>query len=137
MPDRSSADRVPALELAVGVLGPLEARIMQMVWQQRVVAPFHVRDVLALTPDLAYTTVMTTLNRLAEKGLLGRKSVPPQRAHQYRPVGTPEDYLRETSKAHVDELIARYGDTAMAAFAARLDQLTPSQLRRLRALGAR
>lgn len=137
MPDRSPAVRLPPLELAVGLLGPLEGRIMREVWRQRVVAPFPVRAVLTLTPDLAYTTVMTTLNRLADKGLLERNAVPTQRAHQYRPAGTPEDFLRQTSKAQVDELIARFGDTAMAAFAARLDQLTPSQLHRLRALADR
>jgi predicted transcriptional regulator len=137
MPDRSSADRLPALELAVGLLGPLEGRIMREVWQQRVVAPFPVRDVVALTPALAYTTVMTTLNRLADKGLLERNVVPTLRAHQYSPAGTPEDFLRESSQTQVDELIARFGDTAIAAFAARLDQLTPSRLRRLRALADR
>jgi len=131
------AGRPSELETAVDLLGPLQGRIMRVVWQQQVVAPFHVRDVLALMPDLAYTTVMTTLNRLADKRLLDRNAVPMQRAHQYRPVGSPEQFLRETSEAQVEELIARFGDTAIAAFATRLDQLTPSQLRRLRALAER
>ncbi len=131
------AGRLSDLEMAIDLLGPLEGRIMRVVWQRRVTAPFHVRDVLALMPHLAYTTVMTTLNRLADKRLLERTAVPEQRAHQYRPVGTAEQFLRETSETQVEELIARFGDTAMAAFATRLDQLTPSQLRRLRALADR
>ena len=136
------SDRIPAgppsqLEMAVDLLGPLQGRIMRVVWEGRVTAPFHVRDVLALMPELAYTTVMTTLNRLADRRLLERNAPPKQRAHQYRAIGTPENFLRESSKAQVEELIARFGDTAIAAFAARLDQLTPSQLRRLRALADR
>jgi predicted transcriptional regulator len=110
---------------------------MREVWLQRVPASFRVRDVLRLTPELAYTTVMTTLNRLADKGLLERKAVPPQRAHEYRSAVTPNVFLRKTSQAHVDQLIDRFGDTALAAFAARLDRLTPDQLRRLRELANR
>ncbi len=33
-----------------------------------------VRDVHLLAPELAYTTVMTTLRRLADKGLLTARS---------------------------------------------------------------
>lgn len=137
MPAQSSALRIAGLQAAVNLLGPLEGRIMREVWLQRVPSPFRVRDVLRHTPDLAYTTVMTTLNRLADKGLLERKSVPPQRAHEYRTAVTPHVFLQNTSQAHVDRLIDRFGDTALAAFAARLDRLTPDQLRRLRELASK
>src|SRR6266571_3754966 len=58
------------MQRALSLLGPLEGRLMAQIWSRRVSEPFVVRDVLALTPDLAYTTVMTTLNRLADKGVL-------------------------------------------------------------------
>jgi predicted transcriptional regulator len=51
-------------------LGPLEARVVEIVWSRG--APVSVRDLHADLPELAYTTVMTTLDRLYKKGLLGR-----------------------------------------------------------------
>jgi predicted transcriptional regulator len=53
-------------------LGSLEQAIMQIIWAQR--KPLTVREVqFALrSRELAYTTVMTTMLRLTEKGVLGR-----------------------------------------------------------------
>src|SRR5208282_2162891 len=51
-------------------LGPLERRLLEEVWSRRNVT---VREILADgTIRLAYTTVMTTLDRLFKKGLLER-----------------------------------------------------------------
>ena len=133
MPDRPSGD-VPGLDAALHLVGPLEGRIMREVWLGRVVCPFFVRDMVARMPELAYTTVMTTLNRLADKGLLQRGDTSAQRAYPYRPTGTPEDFLRQTGRTEVDDLIARFGDAALAAFAARMDSLSPQQRRRLQEL---
>lgn len=51
-------------------LGPLEHSVMQVVWQM---GSCSVRDVVQhLDRDLAYTTIMTTMDRLYKKGLLDR-----------------------------------------------------------------
>src|ERR1700758_2698658 len=52
------------------VLGPLELQVMEVVWSR---GESSVRDVVEkLDNRLAYTTVMTTLDRLFKKGLLDR-----------------------------------------------------------------
>jgi predicted transcriptional regulator len=52
-------------------LGRLEREVMDIVWRSDAV---NVRDVRAAIPrDVAYTTVMTTLDRLYKKGLLQRQ----------------------------------------------------------------
>lgn len=52
------------------VLGPLEIQVMGVVWAH---GESSVRDVVEkLDSRLAYTTVMTTLDRLFKKGLLDR-----------------------------------------------------------------
>jgi predicted transcriptional regulator len=52
------------------VLGPLELSVMEVVWQ---IGSCSVRDVVQLLDrDLAYTTVMTTMDRLFKKHLLDR-----------------------------------------------------------------
>ncbi len=62
------------------MLGPLEMQAMEVVWQH---GESSVRDVVEkLDNRLAYTTVMTTLDRLFKKGLLDRYKS--ERAFVYR-----------------------------------------------------
>lgn len=107
---------------------------MRAVWSGAVEKTFVVRDVQQLMPELAYTTVMTTLARLAQKGLLAAKSVPGQKAHRYRAAGTPSDFLAQASRQDVGEIVRRYGDAALAAFAEELDRLSDERRRRLEEL---
>src|SRR6266851_3970997 len=125
------------LKRALSLLGPLEGRLMKPIWDGRVRQPFIVRDVLELTPDLAYTTVMTTLNRLADKGLLQVTKMASHQAHKYRANGGVSEFLAASGRAEVDRLVERYGDAALAAFADRLDRLSPSTREALRRVRSR
>ena len=62
-------------------LGPLEHRVMNLLWSR---GKSSVREVVqALDRKWAYTTVMTTLDRLFKKGLLERDKL--DRAFAYSP----------------------------------------------------
>jgi len=62
-------------------LGPLEQRVLDALWAR---GSSTVRELRAeCCPDLAYTTVMTTLDRLFKKGLLTRSEE--RRAFHYTP----------------------------------------------------
>ena len=62
-------------------LGPLEVTVMEILWTR---GESNVRDVVdRLGRPLAYTTVMTTLDRLFKKGLLARRKC--DRAFLYSP----------------------------------------------------
>jgi predicted transcriptional regulator len=62
-------------------MGHLEITVMEIVWAQ---GESSVHDVAQkLDRPLAYTTVMTTLDRLFKKGLLGRRKA--ERAFLYAP----------------------------------------------------
>ena len=121
----------PELTAALRLVGPLEGRIMRLVWAGRLSEPFTVRDVHTRLDDLAYTTVMTTVARLAEKGLLAVDEASHRRAYLYRLALAPADFLRRAGEEQVDDLIDRFGDVALAAFASRLNNLSPAQRRRL------
>jgi predicted transcriptional regulator len=57
-------------EVVGAVLGKLERQVMEEVWRRKEVS---VRDVhAAFDQRMAYTTLMTTLDRLHKKGLLSR-----------------------------------------------------------------
>ena len=64
------------------LLGELERRVMEHLWKSS--EPQTVREVHAVVSvrrDLAYTTVMTVLRRLTEKGLVAQHR--DDRAHRY------------------------------------------------------
>lgn len=69
-------------------LGPLETQLMNLLWER---GHATVRDVME-TEEVsgAYTTVMTTLDRLHKKGLLNR--VPEGRAFRYSPAQSETEF---------------------------------------------
>ena len=71
-------------------LGPLEQQLLESLWRR---GSATVREVIEDGDlKLAYTTVMTTLDRLYKKNLLDR--VPEGRAFRYSPRHTPEELQR-------------------------------------------
>ena len=98
-----------------GLLGPLETEVMEACWE---LGETTVRDVhakLATRLDLAYTTIMTTMTRLAGKGLLKRDTT--GLAHRYRPVMSREEYAKSTVHNVVDWLVNSFPEPAMSYFA--------------------
>ena len=53
------------------VFGPLEARVLDALWRRGTAGT--VRDLVDEFPEVAYTTLMTTLDRLHGKGALARE----------------------------------------------------------------
>jgi len=101
--------RVATRADASGVLGPLEAEVMRVLWAAE--EPLPVRGVLEILsrrrkPALAYTTVMTVLSRLAEKRILRRTRA--GRGYVYEPAVPDEAAIA------VRELVRDYGDAAVA-----------------------
>src|SRR5487761_166896 len=122
------------MQRALALLGPLEGRIMRAVWTAELPKSFVGRDVHTALPELAYTTVMTTVSRLADKGILRVKQGPRHKAYRYRSAKTPDQIIRSQSNKQVALIVERFGDAALAAFAARLDALPPRRRRRLKEL---
>lgn len=72
-------------------LGPLERRLLETVWER---GNATVRELVESGKmDLAYTTLMTTLDRLYKKNLLSRQAE--GRAFRYSPRFTREELQRE------------------------------------------
>lgn len=117
--------------------GPLEARVMREAWSEAVCQPFIVREMLDRMPDLAYTTVMTILNRLVGKGLLEMERAGRHQPNRYRVHWSPEAFLIDSSRREAERFVLRYGEAGLAAFATRLEPLSDQQLERLRELGKR
>ena len=81
----SDAPRPPRTHLDT-VFGPLESRVLDELWSRATAA--CVRDLQPAFPGVAYTTLMTTLDRLFRKGVLRRDKS--GRAFFYRPHSSRE-----------------------------------------------
>jgi predicted transcriptional regulator len=78
--------RSPTVDLET-FFGPLEVRVLDALWSRS--GPVRVRDLLPGFPGVAYTTIMTTLDRLYRKGVLVRDKR--GRAFAYRPAATRDE----------------------------------------------
>ncbi|WP_433249527.1 BlaI/MecI/CopY family transcriptional regulator [Streptosporangium sp. CA-135522] len=95
-------------------LGELESAIMERIWSYN--RPASVRDVvedLHIDREIAYTTVMTVINKLHTKGLLKRQFV--GKAYIYETVSSKETHTAELMR----ESPASSGNRAGTGFRAR------------------
>ncbi len=90
-------------------LGPLEERLLEKLWQ---CGNGTVRELLDDScPDLAYTTVMTTLDRLFKKNLLSREAE--GRAFRYTPRVTREQLHREAAGEAFRQMLHDTGTSSL------------------------
>ena len=97
-----------------GVLGPLETDVMEAVWTQGDTTVRDVHAALARGRNIAYTTVMTTMGRLAGKGLLARDTS--GLAHRYNATVSREEYAKSTVHSVVDWLVNSFPEPAISYF---------------------
>ena len=96
-------------------LGDLEATIMEIVWQLKQASVRQVLTQLKKQRRVAYTTVMTVMSRLYDKGIL-RRFLETSGAYVYRPTKDRQEFLAEVSKKVISGLIRDYGEVAVAQF---------------------
>lgn len=82
--------------------------------------------------ELAYTTVLTILGRLAKKGLLERTLV--GYSHVYGPAMSREEFAGNIVEGVVDGLLETFSQPALAYFARRLRQQDGASLKELERL---
>jgi predicted transcriptional regulator len=91
-----------ALPAGRPALGRLESRVLELLWDQD--GAVTVRSVCLAFPELAYTTLMTTLDRLYRKGVLVRARR--GRAFAYEPRCSRLELVGELVSGHVTDLLA-------------------------------
>ena len=119
-------------------LHELESEVMEEVWRQG--GEVTVRDVLAVLnarspKQRAYTTVMTIMRRLDDKGLLERRR--DGKTDIYRARILRDKYLEARTNAEVLAVVEQYGEQALVQFAREMDKLDPKRRAQLRRLSRR
>jgi len=89
-------------EVALMALGQLERQVLDRAWQRGEVS---VRDIFVVFEEkIAYTTLMTTLDRLFKKRLLDRRKN--GRAFLYTPAVSREEFERGIREDVIDGLLS-------------------------------
>jgi len=115
------------------VLGSLESEIMEIIWRKD--CEVCVRDVLeelSLQREIAYTTVMTIMGRLADKKLLQKRKM--GNAFFFLPVMSRGEFTARIVSGVVDDLLADFSEAAMAHFidrALRQDRFSVERLEKM------
>lgn len=113
------------------LLGPLEQDVMDVVWRLGDATVRDVHEELAATRKIAYTTVMTTMTRLAAKGLLKRDTA--GLAHRYGAAVSRDTYLRGALGKVLSWALDRYPEPAASYLAEVVDDVDDPTLDALRA----
>src|SRR5215212_4194126 len=92
---------------------PLELLCLKALWELQEGNVTAVRRVVSQTRPLAYTTIMTVLDRLVRKGRLTRRKV--GRAFVYTPQGT-RDALRQTALRELVDVFFDGSEEALLRF---------------------
>ena len=113
-------------------LHELEAAIMDVIWSRKL-SSFAVGDVLSILEkkrDIAYTTVMTTVRRLYDKGLLERERA--GKRYLYSPKLNSEKFLESTAREVLAHAVG--GHQVMAMLAEKVSEASAGELKALEEL---
>jgi predicted transcriptional regulator len=114
-------------------LGDLERAVMEELWTSNAALPEgltvrEVHDRIGVSRGLAYTTLMTVLDRMSKKQLVERER--DGRAWRYRAASSRAELTSEALHHTLGELA---GDTRRSALLHFLDESTPAEIDELRA----
>ena len=87
--------------------GPLEAKIMDILWTGTEKSIKEVQELIEKERTINFNTVMTVMNRLVEKSLLEKRVI--GRTSYYKPVKTRMEFIDEESKKISDNLLNEFG----------------------------
>lgn len=109
--------------------GPLEARIMEILWIHRELSIKDVQIKLEQEKNLNFNTVMTVMNRLLDKGILAKRIE--GRTSLYRATSSKEAFLELQSKEITHELLEDFGSMVVNHMIDALDDADPELLSKL------
>lgn len=114
------------------VLGDLEAEIMEYMWGKEQATVRDVYEHLRLKREIAYTTVMTVMSRLATKKLLNKEQK--GMAYVYSPALSREEFTRLVAGEIIDSLLEEFAEPALSHLVDRLSKEDEEKINQLEEL---
>lgn len=110
-------------------VGELEAHVLAALWDHGELATPEVFSRVGRPRSLAYTTILTVLQRLHRKGLVSRRVQ--GKTHVYSPAMSREQFSQRRGEFLAGAMV-KLGDAGLSAFLAEVDRLSPAFLEQLR-----
>jgi predicted transcriptional regulator len=113
--------------------GPLEAKIMDILWSSNGSSIKEVQTILNQETSISVNTVMTVMNRLLEKGHLTKATTGIGKVHvaKFRPLQSKDQFLSEQTKVVSQGLIQEFGSLVVNHMIDALDDVDPEVIARL------
>jgi predicted transcriptional regulator len=112
------------------LLGSLELQIMEFMWQTGEATVQQVVKTINRRRPIAYTTVMTVMGHLVDKGLLARTME--GKRYRYQIARSRDEFLLDSSRSMIHTLVDDFGDLAIAQFLGEIDNIDAGKLEELR-----
>ncbi len=113
----------------VQIFGKLEKEIMDLLWSRGEVTGRKVLDELRHSREIAFTTVLTVMERLAKKGLVEKRRG--ESVYVYKPRYTREEFGRLVSYEVLKGVLELSASSAVASILDLLVEADPKELERL------
>jgi len=111
------------------ILGELEAAVLDVLWEHGELSTPGVHGIVGVPRGLAYTTILTVLQRLTKKRLVTRRGG--GRSHLYAPALTRAAFQDRRAES-LAGLLVEIGADGVGAFLAEAERLDPDVVALLR-----
>ncbi len=118
-PREACAQDLHLLQMA-RAMGPLEAEVMEVVWQKGEASVRDVYLVFSKKREIAYTTVLTVLRNLNRKRLLGRRRE--AGGYLYSPSCSRQEFVQSRVGEIMDVLLDRFPGPALTHLLRRMER---------------
>ena len=111
-------------------VGELEAYVLAALWEKGPLSTPEVANQVGAPRGLAYTTILTVLQRLHRKGLVTRQAA--GKSHVYAPALSREQFAERRAEVLAAAMV-KLGSAGLSAFLSEADRLDPEFMAQLRA----
>jgi predicted transcriptional regulator len=109
--------------------GPLEAKIMDILWNGTDMSIKEVQQQLEKEKPTNFNTVMTVMNRLVDKKILVKRLE--GRMSRFKPVKTKKEFIEEQSKKLTENLLDEFGGLVVTHMLDSLKEVDQSLIEQL------
>lgn len=117
-------------ESTTRLLGELERQVMEIIWRRGNAQT--VRDVvfeLSKKRSIAYTTILTIMNRLVAKGLLNRHEE--KQSHTYAAHYSQKEFYSSVAGRMLQKIRNEFGEVAIACFVEEIERANKRKIKNL------
>lgn len=108
------------------VLGELESQVMEIIWGQKEPVPVkEVACVLGKSRKIAYTTVMTIMSRLVNKGVLVRHLK--GSCYLYKAKRSKEEFIAKAIHGIFSSAVSTLGESVLTHFVKEIEKIDPKK----------